>query len=157
MGSAPGIERAPLTNSLRKAAQLTETIVIQGKIESVLDFTSDITSGEIVSSDHQFHGDHFEIYTAQGVQLLTPVQMLEPSVFSVFLTTSMASLDVGQRKEIDINAVTLSHIEMILSMQNIGTSSASLGWDFCDDARHTLIRRPINTTYTTYRNHSHTF
>ena len=119
MGSTPGVDGAPLTKSLSNALQLTETIVIQGKIESVLDFTSDITSGEIINSDHQLHGDHIEIYTAQGVELLTPVQILEPSVFSVFL--SKASLEGGKRQEIDVNAVTLSHIELILSMQNIGT------------------------------------
>mmetsp|Transcript_10115 Transcript_10115/g.22639 ORF Transcript_10115/g.22639 Transcript_10115/m.22639 type:complete len:3425 (-) Transcript_10115:94-10368(-) len=122
MGSAPGVEGAPLTKSLKNALQLTETIVVQGKIESVLDFTSDINTGEIVNSDHQLHGDHIEIYTAQGVELLTPVQILEPSVFSVFL--SKASLEGGERQEIDVNAVTLSHIEVILSMQNIALINA---------------------------------
>ena len=66
-----------------------------------------------------------EICAAQGIELFSPVQIMEPAVFSVFLTT--ASIDSGRRQEIDLKTVTLSHIEVTLSMQNIGKASPIIG------------------------------
>ena len=118
MGSAPGVDSSSLSVSLNKATQLTETVVIEGKIEGSIDLTSDIMTGEVIDGDHQMHGENVEVYTAQGIELLSPVQIMEPAVFSAFLTT--ASIENGRRQEVDLKTVTLSHIEMTLSMQNIG-------------------------------------
>lgn len=114
-----------LSVSLNKATQLTETIVIDGKIEGSADLTSDILTGEVIGGDHQLHGENVEIYTAQGIELLSPVQIMEPAVFSIFLTT--ASIDSGRRQEVDLKTVTLSNIELTLSMQNIGKASPTVG------------------------------
>ena len=126
MGSAPSVDSSSsLSLSLGSATQLTETIVIEGKIEGSVDLTSDILTGEVLSGDHQLHGENVEVYTAQGIELFSPVQIMEPAVFSVFLTT--AAIDDGRRQEVDLKTVTLSHIEMTLSMQNIGKASPTVG------------------------------
>jgi len=126
MGSAPSVDSSSsLSVSLSKATQLTETIVIDGKIEGSADLTSDIMTGEVIGGDHQLHGENVEVYTAQGIELISPVQIMEPAVFSVFLTT--AAIDNGRRQEVDLKTVTLSHIEMTLSMQNIGKASPTVG------------------------------
>ena len=147
MGSAPGTDAAPITKSLKKAAVLTESMVIQGKLEGVIDLRSDIHTGEILQGDHQIHGEHVEIYTAKGVDLDSSAQVMEPCNFSVFSSTIVNENDVH---EIEVKGVTLSNIDIIVSMQNVALVKAILSSisDSLEEAsRETVadVRRPVLT------------
>jgi vacuolar protein sorting-associated protein 13A/C len=70
--------------STNSVSALTETIVLQGKMQAHFEMKNDSASDVTVEKDYQVDAERVEMYTAQGVDLLHPVQILEPAKFSVF-------------------------------------------------------------------------
>ena len=110
------------TLSIKPAAQLTETVVFQGKMDASVVFTSDSVSGETISSVYELNGERIEAYTAQGKDLDSPVQLLEPAKFSIFYSTK--NLKEERKQEIELKIVALSNIHIIASMQNMALLKA---------------------------------
>ncbi|KAL9187273.1 hypothetical protein ACHAXT_001376 [Thalassiosira profunda] len=105
--------------STQKASALTETIVLQGKMQAIFEMTSDKTSGVTVEKDYKWDAERVEVYTAQGADLLHPVQILEPAKFSIFYYQK-----VGSSSHLtDVKFVTLSPIDMTVSLQNAALAS----------------------------------
>lgn len=75
-----------VTASIRNTP-LTETIVCQGNSDDRFD--------SLLSTNIQLHGERIEIYSASGRDLLSPVQIMEPLKFSLFIN----SLVCGGRQE----------------------------------------------------------
>ncbi|KAK1743056.1 vacuolar protein sorting-associated protein 13 [Skeletonema marinoi] len=100
--------------SSSKSASLTETIVVQEGGNEVND--------ETLQKDYKIDAERVEIYTAQGVDLLHPVQILEPAKFALFYYQDIGNDDSPHVT--DIKFVTLSPIEVTFSMQNAALASA---------------------------------
>ena len=67
----------------QKSSALTETIVLQGKMQANFMMVKDTASDETVEKDYKIDAERVEMYTAQGSQLLHPVQILEPAKVSL--------------------------------------------------------------------------
>ncbi len=126
----------------------TETIVLQGQTEAKAEHVSDLRTGDLVRNTFEIHGDKFEIYTAQGENLLSPVQVVNPIRFSTFLSTKMKDDD----QHIEISFVTLSSVRAVLSMQNYSLlnaiiSSTSEAWaleNIDKDSRVESVEKPLS-------------
>lgn len=108
--------------SSSKSASLTETIVMQGKMKATFEKVENEVNDETLQKDYKIDAERVEIYTAQGVDLLHPVQILEPAKFALFYYQ-----DIGNHVSphlTDIKLVTLSPIEVTFSMQNAALASA---------------------------------
>ena len=103
-----------------KSASLTETIVMQGKMSAIFEKVD--ADDVALQKDYKVDAERVEIYTAQGVDLLHPVQILEPAKFSLFYFQDIGN-DANPHVT-DIKIVTLSPIEVIFSMQNAALVSA---------------------------------
>ena len=99
---------------------LTETIVCQGKSEASVALSYD-RFDSLLSTNIQLHGERIEIYSATGKDLLSPIQIMEPLKFSLFINSVVSS---GGRQETDISFVTLSTLDMSVSMQNMALFQA---------------------------------
>ena len=104
--SLDGSESGPfMSNS--KGSALTETIVLQGKMQAHFEMMSDSASDVTVEKDYQVDAERVEIYTAQGVDLLHPVQILEPAKFSVFYYQNIGGTGASSSHLTDLKCVTL--------------------------------------------------
>lgn len=104
----------------KSGSALNETIVLQGKMQAKFQMTSDVTD-TVVEKDYKIDAERVEIYTAQGVYSLHPVQILEPAKFAIFYYQK-----VCQRRaehSTDLKFVTLSPIDVTISMQNAALAS----------------------------------
>ncbi|KAL7555198.1 hypothetical protein ACHAWF_018915 [Thalassiosira exigua] len=108
--------------SAKNASTLTETIVLQGKMQANFDMTSDSSNDVTVEKDYKLDAERIEIYTAQGADLLHPVQILEPAKFSIFYYQKVGNKNTSHLT--DIKFVTLSPIDLTVSMQNAALASA---------------------------------
>mmetsp|Transcript_4276 Transcript_4276/g.8218 ORF Transcript_4276/g.8218 Transcript_4276/m.8218 type:complete len:3387 (-) Transcript_4276:172-10332(-) len=107
--------------STKRASALTETIVLQGKMKANFQMTSDSKSDVTLEKDYKIDAERVEIYTAQGAQLLHPVQVLEPAKFAIFYYQNE---NVGVSSHLtDLKFVTLSPIDLTVSMQNAALAS----------------------------------
>jgi hypothetical protein len=118
MGSidSPG----PFASSI-KASAITETIVLQGKMQARFEMTTELSSGTTVEKDYKIDAERVEIYTAQGLDLLHPVQILEPAKFAIFYYQKVCSRTATHMT--DVKFVTLSPIDLTVSMQNAALAS----------------------------------
>ena len=120
--------------STQKASALTETIVLQGKMKAKFEMIKDSVSDQTVEKDYKVDAERVEIYTAQGSNLLHPVQLLEPAKFALYYYQK-----VGRRSAThltDLKFVTLSPIDLTISMQNAALAStlaSSISESFTSD------------------------
>jgi hypothetical protein len=110
----------PFVSSM-KASALTETIVLQGKMQARFEMTNELSSGMTVEKDYKIDAERVEIYTAQGLDLLHPVQILEPAKFALFYYQKVCSRTATHMT--DVKFVTLSPIDLTISMQNAALAS----------------------------------
>lgn len=104
------------TSISSKSRVTAESIVVQGNVECKYSTTSEIETGIERKSELEVHGVEFEAYSAYGFDLRSPLQILEPTSFSAFY--SLSDME-GKKAEIEIRTVTLSDVDMTLSIQNI--------------------------------------
>ena len=118
MGSidSPG----PFASSMKSSA-ITETLVLQGKMQARFEMTTELSSGTTVEKDYKIDAERVEIYTAQGLDLLHPVQILEPAKFAIFYYQKVCSRTATHMT--DVKFVTLSPIDLTVSMQNAALAS----------------------------------
>jgi hypothetical protein len=91
-------------------------------MQASFDMTTDTLGGTTVEKDYKIDAQRVEVYTAQGADLLHPIQLLEPAKFSIFYYQN-----VGYNRSqhmTDFKFVTLTPIDMTISMQNIALCSA---------------------------------
>ena len=108
-------------SSTKKSSALTETIVFQGKLQAKFEMASDRSSEETVEKDYRIDAERVEIYTAQGSNLLHPVQILEPAKFAIFFYQKVGNKGASQLT--DVKFVNLSPIDLTVSMQNAALAS----------------------------------
>lgn len=104
----------------------TESVVMQGQIETDLTFVTQAKTGLTVKTDFSIHGNHFEVYSAHSRKLLSPLQILEPTDFAMFYSMQNHS---GRPQEVEVRAVTMTPCHVTFSMQNMAlfkTISSSL-------------------------------
>ena len=97
-----------------------EVIILQGKTKGKMELVSDSFSGSLIKTSIEIHGDKFEVYTAEGENLQSPVQVVNPIQFSSFLSSNLQKND----QRIDITIVTLSTVHVMMSIQNYALFSA---------------------------------
>jgi len=120
--SASGPQSKSLLKSKsRSLSQVTETIVLQGQFDAQTSLSSEIQSGRLVSARGEVHGECMEVYTAHGNTFSTPIQIVEPSSISAFVSLSPSGHLV---KNLDVRFVTLSPLEMTFSTQNAALLNA---------------------------------
>jgi hypothetical protein len=106
----------------KPTSTLTETIVLQGKMQASFDMTKDTIGGMTVEKDYKIDAQRVEIYTAQGADLLHPIQLLEPAKFSIFYYQNVGFN--SSQHVTDMKFVTLTPIDLTVSMQNIALANA---------------------------------
>jgi len=109
--------------SAKKASTLTETFVLSGKMQAKFEMTSDSKTDITVEKDYKIDAERVEIYTAQGSELLHPVQVLEPAKFAVFYYQKVGGNGSNAVNLTDLKFVTLSPIDLTVSMQNAALAS----------------------------------
>jgi len=112
------------------SSKSTESFIFQGNTEAKAQFVSDLSSGVMLKSNVEIHGERLEIYTAEGENSLQPVQVLNPIRFSAFLSTNTKK----NQQLVDLSFVTLSPVTVTLSMQNYAlmmaiVTSTSEAWE----------------------------
>lgn len=107
--------------STKKNLALTETIVVQGQMQANFEMVNEKASNFTVEKDYKVDAERVEIYTAQGSDLLHPVQILEPAKFSCFYYQKIDKIKSFHLT--DIKLVTLSPIDLVVSMQNAALAS----------------------------------
>jgi vacuolar protein sorting-associated protein 13A/C len=115
-----GVKKGP--HEIEKL-QLTETVVLQGIFDSTLTMGCDPVSFEVEVADLQSQADSLEIFSAFGKDMLSPLQILEPSQAAVH--GSMKSNEEGGT-EIEIRSAATSPLEYSFSMHNAALLSAIL-------------------------------
>ena len=128
----------PFVSSV-KASALTETIVLQGKMQARFEMTTDTSSETTVEKDYKIDAERVEIYTAQGLDLLHPVQILEPAKFALFYYHKVCARTSTVLT--DVKFVTLSPIDLTVSMQNAALAStlaSSISDSFAIDEERTV-------------------
>lgn len=107
--------------SSKSVSALNETIILQGKMQAKFEMTSDTATDTTVEKDYKIDAERVEIYTAQGVDSLHPVQILEPAKFVILYYQK----ECNRRAEhsTDLKFVTLSPIDLTISMQNAALAS----------------------------------
>lgn len=106
----------------KPTSALTETIVMQGKMQASFDMTKDNLSGATVEKDYKIDAQRVEIYTAEGADLVHPIQLLEPAKFSIFYYQNVGYN--SSQHVTDMKFVTLTPIDITVSMQNIALANA---------------------------------
>ena len=102
------------------SSKWTESVILQGHTEAKAELVTDLNSGTLVKSSFEVHGENFEMYTAEGEELVSPIQLVNPIQFSAFLSTKIKN----EHQIIDISFVTLSSVTMTVSMQNYALLTA---------------------------------
>ena len=128
----------PFVSSV-KASALTETIVLQGKMQARFEMTTDTSSETTVEKDYKIDAERVEIYAAQGLDLLHPVQILEPAKFALFYYHKVCARTATVLT--DVKFVTLSPIDLTVSMQNAALAStlaSSISDSFAIDEERTV-------------------
>ena len=143
MGSidSPG----PFASSMKSSA-ITETLVLQGKMQARFEMTTELSSGTTVEKDYKIDAERVEIYTAQGLDLLHPVQILEPAKFAIFYYQKVCSRTATHMT--DVKFVTLSPIDLTVSMQNAALAStlaSSISETFAADEERAVTDNEIHT------------
>jgi hypothetical protein len=107
--------------STKSSAALNETIVLQGKMQAKFEMTIDPVTETTLEKDYKIDAERVEIYTAQGVNSIHPVQILEPAKFALFYYQSVCNRRAEHST--DLKFVTLSPIDLTISMQNAALAS----------------------------------
>jgi vacuolar protein sorting-associated protein 13A/C len=107
--------------SSKSISALSETIVLQGKMQAKFEMTSDTVTDTTVEKDYKIDAERVEIYTAQGVDSLHPVQILEPAKFVILYYQKVCNRRAEHST--DLKFVTLSPIDLTISMQNAALAS----------------------------------
>jgi len=110
-------------STLEEVKELTEAIVFQGKVDTKMTFTTSSINDPTDSTKIQFQAEQMQLYTGEGRNLDSPVQILEPVNVAVHLTKMIRQ---EGNEEIELKAVSLSPIDMIFSMQNAALLNAIL-------------------------------
>eukprot|EP00970_Alexandrium_tamarense_P018299 scaffold13326_cov204-Alexandrium_tamarense.AAC.32 len=121
--------------SLSKSAPvLTETIVMQGQMKVNFEMITDIARGMATENECKIDAERVEIYTAKGVDLRHPVQLLEPAKLSASYYQKAGRN--GDADLIELKFATLSPVDLTISMQNMALMQAlisSIVGSFGDD------------------------
>ena len=104
------------SSSATDSRATAESIVFQGSVDCTYLQESETETGVERATDLEIHGVGCEAYTAYGFDLTRPLQILEPTSFSLFYNLRNTE---GRSPEIEIRAVTLSDVDMTFSMQNV--------------------------------------
>ena len=92
-------------------------------MQASFEMTKDtLTNSVTVEKDYKIDAQRVEIYTAQGVDLLHPIQLLEPAKFSMFYYQNIGYN--SSQHVTDMKFVTLTPIDVTVSMQNIALANA---------------------------------
>lgn len=92
-------------------------------MQASFDMTKDaLTNSVTVEKDYKIDAQRVEIYTAQGADLLHPIQLLEPAKFSMFYYQNIGYN--SSQHVTDMKFVTLTPIDVTVSMQNIALANA---------------------------------
>ncbi len=122
--------------STKSSAALNDTIVLQGKMQAKFEMTIDSVTESTVEKDYKIDAERVEIYTAQGVNSIHPVQILEPAKFAIFYYQSVCNKRAEHST--DLKFVTLSPIDLTISMQNAALAStlaSSISDSFADEGK----------------------
>jgi len=90
-------------------------------MQASFDMTKDTIGESTVEKDYKIDAQRVEIYTAQGVDLLHPIQLLEPAKFSLFYYQNVGHN--SSQHITDVKFVTLTPIDVTVSMQNIALAN----------------------------------
>lgn len=136
--------------STKSVSALNETIVLQGKMQAKFEMTSDPATDITVEKDYKIDAQRVEIYTAQGVNSIHPVQILEPAKFAIFYYQKVCTRKAEHMT--DLKFVTLSPIDLTISMQNaalVSTLASSISDSFAIEEENIagdLEFHPLSTT-----------
>lgn len=100
--------------NVMSSSKWTEAIVLKGETEVKAEIVSDVLTGALVKNYFEAHGENFEVYTAEGEDLISPIQVVDPFRFSAFYSTTLKNRDIFT----DFSFVTLSAVKMTVSMHN---------------------------------------
>lgn len=104
------------SSSINDSRAIAESIVVQGDVDLTYYQEYEIETGLERRTDLEVHGYRLETYTAYGFDLIRPLQILEPTSFSLFYSLRNSE---GRSAEIEVRAVTLADVDVTVSMQNI--------------------------------------
>jgi len=102
---------------------VNEAIVFQGSFDADIKSETDLISSTTSRFDTQFHGQGMEIFTAHGLGLDNPVQILEPAEVSLYLSMHV---DRPNSSKYDIRVASLTAFDACVSMRNITLLNAIL-------------------------------
>jgi vacuolar protein sorting-associated protein 13A/C len=91
----------------------TEAIVLKGQLDLSATSESDTSTGISLKRDVQVHGENLEMVSADGPQLLKPLQILDPVKFSLFFSSNTNT----DTEIIDFSFVTLTAVNSCVSMR----------------------------------------
>jgi hypothetical protein len=106
-----------------RIAALSESIVFGGEFEARYSSSAEVATGLLVSMNAEFQGAHMEVYTAYGLDLDHPMQVLEPTQVTLYLSSSRNPGE-NDKSTVDIRAATLAPIDLTLSMRNVALANA---------------------------------
>jgi len=101
--------------------QVTESIVLQGKFTAHIKTETEVKNKPSSRVDLDLHGSCVEVYTAYGCELSSPLQIVEPTSYSVFFSIHPKP---GGATEVELRAVTLEPLEITFSVQNAALCKA---------------------------------
>jgi Vacuolar sorting-associated protein 13, N-terminal/Repeating coiled region of VPS13/N-terminal region of Chorein or VPS13 len=117
---------SPRSKAQPEVAQVVENLVLEGRANAKLALDSDKETGETTNLDLNFHGEALEMFSAFGRDMRSPIQILEPSEFSVSMTRST--------HRFELRAAALTPFNVCFSMRNYALISALLsGLGFTGD------------------------
>ena len=102
---------------------VSETIVVGGLFHSKLLLQSERATGNTVNLNTEVHVDELEVFTAFGLGLQNPVQLLDPTQVSTYMSKRS---DEGIREILDIRCAVIAPIDITVSMRNIALINAIL-------------------------------
>ena len=108
-------------------------------MQARFEMTTDTSSETTVEKDYKIDAERVEIYAAQGLDLLHPVQILEPAKFALFYYHKVCARTATVLT--DVKFVTLSPIDLTVSMQNAALAStlaSSISDSFAIDEERTV-------------------
>jgi vacuolar protein sorting-associated protein 13A/C len=110
------------TRSASKVAAVSESVVFGGVFECRYSSSADKLSGATNSLNVEFHGSELELFTAYGLDLDHPLQILEPTEFTLYLASSTP--ERSHRTTVDIRAASLAPVDLMFSMRNLALTNA---------------------------------
>ena len=116
------LDMGAATSKSASVSQCTDVIVLQGQTEVNVELVKEIITGEVLRNSLEIHGENCQVYLAEGENLVSPIQVMNPTRFSAFFSTKIKD----DEKIIDFSFVTLSAVHLILSMQNYSLLTAIL-------------------------------